>query len=51
MFTVAVPPPVVDTTVVTVVVVPSGSMLLAVKSPELVGVVSSSAIGPMFSFP
>ena len=50
-FTVAVPPPVVETTVVTVVVVPSGSILLAVRSPEFVGTVSSSAIGPNASFP
>ena len=44
-----VPPPVELTTAVTVVAVPSGSILLAVRSVEVVGEVSSSSI-PVLMF-
>ena len=46
-----VPPPVELTIVVTVVVVPSGSILLAVRSVEVVGDVSSSSIPVSVSLP
>ena len=46
-----VPPPVELTTAVTVVAVPSGSILLVVRSVEVVGDVSSSAILISVSLP